>query len=301
MPTGITARYMLASVNGAELYYEVHGPEGAPAIMSLHGGPGISDHTKGKQAFEPLTDEYRLVVYDHRGCGESSLTPPYSNEQYARDANALREQLDIDDIVLIGGSYGGFITQEYAIRFPESLRGFVLRDTAASSDNEENSWENARETWPAMKSADLDVPDITWDEFTKVMDGNVDSDEEFERIFHGMAPLYAPSLDEFDAEAAREATEARNFHHETHNVMFTEAYPEMDYRPDLPDVDVPALVTVGRHDWITPPEASQEIADLLPDSRLVVFERSGHSPNLDQQDEYIARVREFLQEINHES
>lgn len=300
-PTGITARYMLASVNGAELYYEVHGPEGAPAIMSLHGGPGISDHTKGKQAFEPLTDEYRLVVYDHRGCGESSLTPPYSNEQYARDANALREHLDIDDIVLIGGSYGGFIAQEYAIRFPESLRGVVLRDTAASSDNEEHSWENARETWPAMKSADLDAPDITWDEFTKVMDGNVDSDEEFERIFHGMAPLYAPSLDEFDAEAAREATEARNFHHETHNVMFTEAYPEMDYRPDLPDVDVPVLVTVGRHDWITPPEASQEIADLLPDSRLVVFERSGHSPNLDQQDEYITRVREFLREIDHES
>jgi proline iminopeptidase len=292
---------MLASVNGAELYYEVHGPEGAPAIMSLHGGPGISDHTKGKQAFEPLTDEYRLVVYDHRGCGESSLTPPYSNEQYARDANALREHLDIDDIVLIGGSYGGFIAQEYAIRFPESLRGVVLRDTAASSDNEEHSWKNARETWPAMESADLDVPDITWDEFTKVMDGNVDSDEEFERIFHGMAPLYAPSLDEFDAEAAREATEARNFHHETHNVMFTEAYPEMDYRPDLPNVDVPALVTVGRHDWITPPEASKEIADLLPNSRLVVFERSGHSPNLDQQDEYIARVREFLQEINHES
>jgi proline iminopeptidase len=269
--------------------------------MSLHGGPGISDHTKGKQAFEPLTDEYRLVVYDHRGCGESSLTPPYSNEQYARDANALREHLDIDDIVLIGGSYGGFIAQEYAIRFPESLRGVVLRDTAASSDNEEHSWKNARETWPAMESADLDVPDITWDEFTKVMDGNVDSDEEFERIFHGMAPLYAPSLDEFDAEAAREATEARNFHHETHNVMFTEAYPEMDYRPDLPDVDVPVLVTVGRHDWITPPEASQEIADLLPDSRLVVFERSGHSPNLDQQDEYITRVREFLREIDHES
>lgn len=291
---------MYAEVNGAELYYEVLGDPENPAIVSLHGGPGISDHAKGKQAFEPLTDEYCLVVYDHRGCGQSSLTPPYSNEQYAADTEGLRRELGLDEIVLIGGSYGGFITQEYATTYPENLAGFVLRDTAASSENEENSWENAREKWPKLQSMDLDVPDITWEEFSRVMNGDVNSDEEFERVFHGMAPLYAPSLDAFDedaAAAAREATAARDFHHETHNTMFTEAYPNMDYRPDLPDVDVPALVTVGRHDWITPPEASREIADLLPDSRLVVFERSGHSPNLDQQDQYLARVREFFDEI----
>jgi proline iminopeptidase len=291
---------MYVEVNGAELYYEQLGDPDAPCIMSLHGGPGISDHQKGKEAFEPLTDEYQLVVYDHRGCGASALEPPYSNEQYAADAEALREALDLGEVVLIGGSYGGFITQEYATRYPEHLSGFVLRDTAATSENEENAWENAREKWPQLQSMDLGVPDITWDEFSRVMDGDVHSDEEFERVFHGMAPLYAPSLEAFDeaaAEAAREATAARDFHHETHNVMFTEAYPAMNYRPDLPDVDVPALVTVGRHDWITPPEASREIADLLPDSRLVIFEESGHSPNLDQQEQYLTRVREFFDEI----
>jgi proline iminopeptidase len=116
-----------------------------------------------------------------------------------------------------------------------------------------------------------------------------------------MAPLYAPSIEAFDAEAAREATAARTFHHETHNAMFTEAYPNMDYTADLPAVDVPALVTVGRHDWITPPAASEEIAELLPDARLLVFEDSGHSPNLDQQEEYLDCVREFLAEIGYGS
>lgn len=290
---------MYADINGAELYYEVHGPDDAPAIVSLHGGPGISDHAKGKQAFDPLTDDYRLVVYDHRGCGKSSLTPPYSNEQYARDLEGLRQHLGLDEFVIVGGSYGGFIAQEYAIRYGDEghLRGFVLRDTAPSHEYDETSWENADASWDEMKARDFDLPDITWAEFTKVMEGNVASDEEFERIWLGMLPLYAPSLDDFDVEAARDATAERDFHHETHNEMFTHAYPNMDYTDDLPDVDVPALVTVGRHDWITPPEASREIADLLPDSRLVVFEESGHSPNLDQQDEYIARFREFLDEI----
>jgi proline iminopeptidase len=290
---------MRAEIDGAELYYEVHGDPDDPAVVSLHGGPGISDHSKGKQAFEPLTDEYQLVVYDHRGCGQSELAPPYSNEQYAADAEGLRQHLDLGEIVLIGGSYGGFIAQEYATRYEDTLAGVVLRDTAATPEFEEAAQQNAKETFPEMKERDFDVPDISWEEFTRVMDGNVRSDEEFRRGFHGMLPLYAPSLDEFDAEAAREQIESLTFHHETHNEMFTNAYPNMDYTPDLPDVSVPFLVTVGRHDWITPPAAAVEIADLLPDSRLVVFESSGHSPNLDQQDQYIARVREFFAEIDY--
>jgi len=288
---------MYANVNGAELYYEVLGEENGDGHMILHGGPGISAHQKGKEAYESLADAYKVVVYDHRGCGQSSLTPPYSNEQYAEDAEALRQHLDLGEIVLIGGSYGGFITQEYAIRYPEHLAGFVLRDTAPTGEYEENAWENARESWDEMKAANFDIPDITWEEFERVMDGNVPSDEEFERIWLGMLPLYEPDLSEFDAEAAREGVEALDLHHETHNVMFTEEYPAMDYTDDLPDVDVPALVTVGRHDWITPPEASREIANLLPDARYVVFEESGHSPNLDQQDQYLSRVREFFDEI----
>lgn len=290
---------MKAHVNGARLYYETLGGDAAPPILTLHGGPGISDHRKAKRAFEPLTDAYRLVVYDHRGCGASELVGPYTNAQFAADAVGLLDHLGIDEAVFIGGSYGGFITQEAAIQYPDRVAGMVLRDTAASHEYEAAAREEARERWPAMQAADLDVPEITWAEFERVMDGDVHSDAEFERIFHGMAPLYAPSIDAFDADAAREATAARQFHHETHNAVFSDVYPQMDYTDALPDVDVPALVTVGRHDWITPPEASEELAALLPDARLTVFEESGHSPNLDQQDDYLARVRAFLDEIGY--
>lgn len=287
---------MYVDINDARLYYEVLGEENDDSIMVLHGGPGISDHQKGKKAYKPLAEDYKVVVYDHRGCGASSLTPPYSNEQYAKDAEALRQHLDLGEVVFIGGSYGGYITQEYAIRYPENLAGFVLRDTAPTGD-EERAWNNARESWDDLKAANLDIPNITWEELERVMNGDVRSDEEFERIWLGMLPLYESDIREFDAEAARKSVEGLTFHHETHNVMFTEEHPTMDYTDDLPDVDLPALVTVGRHDWITPPEASREIADRLPNSRLVIFEDSGHSPNLDQQDQYLKRVREFFDEI----
>jgi len=288
---------MDVEINGARIRYEKLGAENDPTIVALHGGPGIGDHRKPKRAFEPLTDEYELVVYDHRGCGQSSLTRPYTNEQYAADLDGLRRRLDLGPMVLIGGSYGGFIAQEYASRYPEALAGLVLRDTAPTHEYDAVAREIARDRLPAVRSRGLDVPRISEDELDLVMDGNVPSDAAFGRLFDGMLPLYAPSLDEFDAEAARESIEETSFHHETHNAMFTDEFPTMDYTDELPAIEVPALVTVGRHDWITPPAAAEEIADLLPDSRLTVFDSSGHSPHLDQQEEYLRRVRAFLDEI----
>lgn len=288
---------MFAEINDSKLYYEYLGTGDRPTIMALHGGPGVGDHRKPKKAFEPLTDEYDLVVYDHRGCGQSADQPPYSNAQFAEDANALREHLDLDEVVLIGGSYGGFITQEYVIRFPETVAGFILRDTAPSGEYDEKARANARSGLPDVWDREIDVPQITFEEFDRVMDGKARSNEEFRRVFHGILPLYVPDLDEFDPDAAREQIANIDYHYETHNQMFSVEMPKMDYREDLQSVTVPALVTVGRHDWITPVEASEEIADLLPNARLEIFEESGHSPNLDQQDDYIERVRQFLDEI----
>jgi len=290
---------MYAVINGVNMYYEVMGEENEKSIMALHGGPGLGSHSKPQKAFSPLSNDYKVVVYDHRGCGDSSETAPYSNEQYTNDAEGLRRHLNLGKIVMIGGSYGGFITQEYAIRYGENLVGFILRDTAASHKYDGKAREIALRKLSRLKEMNLRVPRITEEELDLVMDGNVDSDEELKRIFHGMLPLYAPNLDKFDDVAAEERMDSVPFHYRTHNKMFTDEFPNMDYTPDLPNVNIPALVTVGRHDWITPVEASKEIAALLPDSRLKIFENSGHSPNLDQQEEYLATVRDFLQEINY--
>lgn len=286
-----------AAVNGATIAYEVLGAEHDRTVVALHGGPGLGDRRKPRDAFAPLADDYRLVVPDHRGCGQSSLTPPYTNAQFAADVEGLRRHLDLGEVVLVGGSYGGFVAQEYAVSYPEHLAGLVLRDTAATAEYDRRARELARERLPEMRERGVDVPAITEAELDRVMDGRVASDAEFERVFHGMLPLYAPDLDGFDAGAAAERIAEMRFHHETHNAVFSTEFPAMDYTDDLPGVEVPALVTVGRHDWITPPEASEEIADLLPDARLAVFEESGHNPHLDQPEAYLGLVREFLADV----
>jgi proline iminopeptidase len=62
-------------------------------------------------------------------------------------------------------------------------------------------------------------------------------------------------------------------------------------------VRCPTLVTVGRTDWITPVSSAETIASLIPDSRLVIFEKSGHSPQIEEFDKFQAVMREFLHEV----
>lgn len=100
--------------NGADLYYEDHG-EGQP-IVFLHG------MAAGLRYFEPqltgLSDAYRTVAFDFRGQGRSEKTERgYTLLQYARDLHVFLEQLDLDDVVLVGWSLGALVSWEYVDQF----------------------------------------------------------------------------------------------------------------------------------------------------------------------------------------
>jgi len=62
-------------------------------------------------------------------------------------------------------------------------------------------------------------------------------------------------------------------------------------------VRCPTLVTVGRTDWITPVSSAQTIAALIPDSKLVIFERSGHSPQFEEAELFQSVMRAFVDEV----
>ena len=57
---------------------------------------------------------------------------------------------------------------------------------------------------------------------------------------------------------------------------------------------VPTLVTVGRRDWVTPVSSSETIAALMPNAELVVFEQSGHSPQVEERELFQQTMRAFV-------
>ena len=115
-----------ASVNGLELYYEVHGT-GKPLVM-LHGGFGTFEMFA---ALSPaLAESYQVIGVDLYGHGRTALTErPFSFENMADDIAGLIEYLGYDKADILGYSLGGAVALQTTFRHPERVNKLVLIST----------------------------------------------------------------------------------------------------------------------------------------------------------------------------
>jgi proline iminopeptidase len=266
----------------------VHGKEDGKAIFFIHGAPGLGDCRADVNAFKSLGDTFKLVFLDMRGSGRSEDKPPYSHEQWAADIDELRKQLNLEKVMIHGGSYGGFLSLEYILRYPKFVSHVLLRDTAANQDYHHVSTE---------KALKANLPGVTKEALDRLWSGNVTSDEELKTIFGALQPLYTV---EYDEKKVKERINSIFYHFETHNYAFNFNQPNYDIKDKLKQIQVPVLVSVGRHDWVTPVACSEIIAKEIPNSKLVIYENSGHSPHVEENEMYLNNVRDFIKETSKE-
>lgn len=272
-------------INGNELAVEVLGPSDAPVVLTHHGAPGLGSRAEPRASFGRLADEYRVIVFDARGSGESEGSGVFSHEQWAADLDALREWAGVETVAMAGGSYGGFMAMEYAVRYPDRVSALVLRDTSPDNGNAALSRQNALSS---------DRVTIDMEKFDRIDNGQVRDNDDLRDCWREILPLYDYV---YDPAAVERKVEATPYRYEAHNYAFSVNLPRYDLKPLLPRVTAPTLITVGRTDWITPVSCSETIASLIPDSRLAVFERSGHSPQIEEAEAWTATVRGFLHEV----
>ncbi len=108
--------------------------EGDDTILLLNGGPGLPcDYLRDSHSC--LVDlGYRVVAFDQLGTGRSDRpTDPalWTITRYVGEVEAVRQALDLGRVHLIGQSWGGWLSVEYALTHPEALRTLVLENTAA--------------------------------------------------------------------------------------------------------------------------------------------------------------------------
>ncbi len=274
---------MRVEINGNVLEIEVLGKNpDAPLMIVHHGAPGLGSGAEPRASFGPLADEYRVVVFDARGSGASGLAPPFTHAQWAADVDAIRVWARAEQIIMAGGSYGGFIAMEYAIRHPQRVLALVLRDTSADSSNKNAAIENARASTRVR---------VDEDKLIRIMRGQIRDDADFAECWREILPLHDHH---YDPARVEERARTTPYHFVTHNFAFAVNQPGYDIKAALPGITCPTLVTVGRHDWITPVRQSEVIAALVPGAELVVFEQSGHSPQIEEAPKFQRMVRDFL-------
>ena len=118
------------SSNGAKLFYEVSG-DGYPIIFS-HGASW--NHFQWKEQVNYFKDNYKVVTWDVRGHGNSTLPEgPVNSEDFSADLITLMDHLNLRDAVICGLSMGGHISLQTAIRYPDRIKGLILIGTPCSN------------------------------------------------------------------------------------------------------------------------------------------------------------------------
>ncbi|KJK75540.1 hypothetical protein H634G_08904 [Metarhizium anisopliae BRIP 53293] len=274
--------------DGARLYVKILGDNdrSKQLVVALHGGPGVSDHRETEASFQFLSSRFRVLVYDARGSGRSDPKGPYTHDRWAADIDELRIWAGSEPIILAGGSYGGYVALEYAIKYPSHVSALILRDTSTFGLKSTMYCLKSSLTSPGMK-VDADRQYRTWA-------GCLRNNDDLQASFNEVLPIFASERTGSEPAPIASDSGQLRLHYETHNFAMSYNMPRFDVRPRLGDISAPTLIVVGRHDLVAPVQFSEEMHNLMPNSQLAVFEKSGHNPTAEEPDAFQHRVTQFL-------
>jgi len=282
---------MYVTVNGAKLFFDVEGaslvPDGPemrekPTVIMVHGGPG-GDHSVSKPYFSQLSDIAQVIYYDHRGNGRSEAcdNSTWTLDQWGDDLAGLCDALGIEKPIVIGTSFGGFVTQSYATRHPDHASKLILISTAAKVE------------FPAIYSA---FERLGGSELSDIAEAYWKNPTPEGRVLYRerCVPLY-----EYNQGGSSDWLSRIILKDDT-AIWFNgpkNEHGRMDYREDLSKINCPVLVMVGEEDPITPPEFSEALVAGLPKGSTTFkrFEQCGHGVVGDKPNEALALIREFIQ------
>jgi proline-specific peptidase len=270
--------------------------EGRLPLLLLHGGPGAChDYLEALGALSATGR--RVVFYDQQGCGNSDQPDDpgrWSVDFYVREIDAVRQALGLERVHILGQSWGGMLLMEYLVRRPAGVASGIIASSPASMPMWVSETARLRADLPAETIEVLDRYEATqsWDhpEYLAAVDAF------YARHVCRVLPHPEPVARTF-AKIARNPQVYRTMNGPTEfHVVGT--LGTWDITARLPEIDVPVLITSGRHDEATPAQVTR-LAERIPRAEWVIFEQSGHMAHAEEPDRYMAVLADFLSRVEH--
>jgi len=253
------------SVGGISTQFDQSGEPNAPVvILSHHLGTNLEIW---EPQLQPLGKSFRVVRYDIRGHGGTSVTDgPYTIDMLAEDVISLMDALGIERAHFAGASLGGFIGQWLGASASGRIDRLVLINTAPRI--------GPRSGWDAR------IADVRANGMEAVVDASID--RWFTPGFVKRAPAVVQSL--------------RSMLRQTSVEGYTgccAAIRDLDLRSLAPAIATPTLVIAGMADVATPPGESEWLARHIPNARCLTLP-AAHMANLEAATDTTAAIIEFL-------
>ena len=279
----------------------VSGNESARAVILLH---GMRDHAHSMidlaKHFDP---EYRIILPDLRGHGESSSSGGYSMIQFVADIRSVVCEFNVEKPILIGHSLGGHVLSRYTASYPEEVEALVLLDgMGPPSEHEPPSALEIRNRWHAGLNTVVDQ--FNW---LKPMADLAEAQQRLCRNNPGLSDELAQKL---VAEGVKSHPDGgiRWKWDPTVNMVW-QTFSHQESETLMQFITCPTLIVTGDNglsywingrfdrdiseDWYQS-ELSRRV-QLFGDARSVVIADAGHMLHYDQPDEVNRVIREFLQ------
>ena len=281
---------------GHETWYRIVGDGEAPGklpLLCLHGGPGACHDYL--EALERVAETgRRAIFYDQIGCGKSSRTDEslWNVETFVDEVGAVRDALGLDRTHLFGSSWGGMLAMEYALTKPSGVASLVLSSSPASIPLWAEEVNRLRSELPDDVQRTLDHHEAA---------GTTDSPE-YEAATLEFYGRHVCRLDPWPAGVLRTFAQLQEnpgvyLHMQGPNeFVITGTFKDWDISARLGEIDVPTLVTSGRHDEFTPRQA-EVVHEGIPGSEWVVFEDSSHMQFVEEPDRYLEVLDDFLTRV----
>ena len=281
----------LLAVNGTRLF--VHREGTGDPLMVVHGGP-VLDHGYLVEPLRPLGRDFELIFFDQRLSGRSAATVDSASvtlRNFVADIEALRSELGLGRVHLLGHSWGGLLATLYALEHPDRLRSLVLVSPMAPS----------AELWGREETA---ARDRTAPEDTAGM-GALRSSEAY-RAGDPQAIERMLRMSFRSQFADRSDASALGFHigedYRDRSRQFGYLMSDLssyDLVHRLPQIDSPTLLVYGNAE-VGADLGADTLRSLLPRASLEVLSGAGHFSFLERPEAFRRIVRDFLRRSERE-
>jgi proline iminopeptidase len=277
------------SVNGYKVVAYSFGT-GNEVLFCVNGGPGLPcDYLR--EAHSCLIDQgFRVVAFDQLGTGASDRPTDdslWTIKRYVHETELVRKALDLGPVHLLGHSWGGWLSIEYALTFPSAIKTLILSSTVADI--------------PQLRSELDRLRGALGSETVAMMQG-YEAEGRFDHPAYlgAIAVLnyrHVCRLSDWPAPVVRSVNDWNMGPYGAmqgpNEFLYIGNLRNWSRLTDLHQIKAPTLITVGRHDEQTPACALQMKLE-LPQAELHVFPNSSHLPFYEDPELYYPVVLNFL-------
>ena len=286
VPSELQVHEHFVQVGDDSLYIRRVG-QGAP-ILVLHGGPGM-DHSYLLPHLDYLAQNHELIYYDQRASGRSSIYVPDSTiavSQFVADIEAIRKDLRIPRLTMMGHSWGGLLAMAYAMEHASDVEMLILVNSLAGSSayrvNELEQLAGRETPQDSMERMRLMRSDRFMREEVSVYEDlfRLIFKKEFynKDMIDSLRLNFQPGFADGNRQLTKLGRDISTY----------------DFHPVLEKLDIPTLILYGDYDPLSG-DGAKALHKAIQGSELVILDKTGHFPFVESKEKFFPVVEAFLE------